>query len=122
MIRATSQQGELSMTGKFLGLLLFALLFVIGLLLVLPVIPGLLFLVLALFVLSRISPRVAFLANRNSWMRRAFRRLGHIRTLPARDLLRLSFWVAARAAVSGAAAVGRGIGSLLTRPARRFSR
>lgn len=95
---------------KLLGLGLFALFLGLGLIgLVLPIIPGIVFLLLALYVLTRISGRFASLANRNSLIRRSFRRLGHVRTLPAVDVVKLSFWVTARGIVNGAAAVARKI-------------
>jgi hypothetical protein len=52
---------------KLLGLALFLVFLGLGLVgLILPVIPGIVFLLLACYVLTRISPRFAFLANRNS--------------------------------------------------------
>ncbi|MBT8147058.1 MAG: DUF454 family protein [Gammaproteobacteria bacterium] len=95
---------------KLLGLGLFALFLGLGLIgLVLPIIPGIVFLLLALYVLTRISGRFASLANRHSWIRKSFRRLGHVRTLPAVDVIKLSFWVTARGIVNGAAAIARKI-------------
>jgi len=108
MADSDNRHRNLSLTGKVLGLMVFGLFLVLGLVgLVLPIIPGLLFLVLALYVLTRVSRRFAFIANRNSWVRKSFRRIGHVRTLPAMDLVRLSFWVTARGVVNGTAAAGR---------------
>lgn len=105
-----------SLSGRLLGLLLFLMLLGLGLIgLVLPIIPGLLFLLLALYVLTRVSRRFAFMAHRNSWLRRAFRRLRHVRTLPATDLLRLLFWMTARGLVNGVGALWRQAGLLLSR-------
>jgi len=97
MTTSTIRKDTLNPLYKVLGLMLFLVLFGLGLLgLVLPIIPGLLFLLLALYVLTRLSRRFAFIANRNSWLRRALRRVGHVRTLQPVDQLRLAFWVSAR--------------------------
>ena len=101
MTTSDLQKDTLNPLHKALGLVLFLVLVGLGLLgLVLPVIPGLLFLLLALYVLTRLSRRFAFIANRNSWLRRALRRVAHARTLPPIDLLRLTFWVSARGALN----------------------
>ncbi|MEZ5490718.1 MAG: DUF454 family protein [Gammaproteobacteria bacterium] len=101
MTTSDSRKEPLNPLYKLSGLALFLVLFGLGLIgLVLPVIPGLLFLLLALYVLTRLSRRFALIANRNSWLRRALRRVGHVRTLPPVDLLRLVFWVSARGAIN----------------------
>jgi len=108
--------------GKALGLLAFFLLLGLGLVgLVLPILPGLLFLLLAVYVLSRVSRRFAFLVRRNSWLRRSFRHLSHLRGLPASDWLRLGFWVSVRGVVNGTAACAGWLGNLFGRstPARQ---
>ena len=106
MTDSTDRKHSAGPLAKLLGLGVFALLLGLGLIgLVLPIIPGIFFLLLALYVLTRISGRFASLANRNSWIRKSFRRLGHVRTLPAVDVIKLSFWVTARGIVKGAAMV-----------------
>jgi len=110
MTDSADRKHNLGFIAKLLGLGLFALFLFLGLVgLVLPIIPGILFLLLALYVLTRISKRFATLANRNSWIRKSFRRLAHLRTLPAVDVVKLSFWVTVRAIVNGAAAITRKI-------------
>ena len=108
--RRASDQGTHRHTGpvaRILGLVLVIFLLCLGLIgLVFPLLPGLLFLLLAIYVLSRVSRRFAFLAHRNSWLRRTFRRLGHVRSLPPLDLLRLGFWVTLRGAVNALATAG----------------
>jgi uncharacterized membrane protein YbaN (DUF454 family) len=113
MTDPASGKYDSSPLAKLLGLALFLVFFGLGLVgLVLPIIPGVVFLLLACYTLTRISRRFAFLANRNSWFRKSFRRLGHVRTLPAGDLAKLSFWVTARGIVNGAAAATRKITSI----------
>ena len=110
MTESDEQKHSIGPLAKLLGLMLFILFLGLGLVgLVLPIIPGILFLLLALYVLTRISRRFAFLANRNSLIKRSFRRLGHVRTLPAGDLIKLSFWMTARGIVNGVGAISRRI-------------
>ena len=106
---------NIGLLAKLLGLMLFALFLGLGLIgLVLPIIPGILFLLLAFYVLTRISRRAASVAHRNSWFRKSFRRLGHVRSLPAADLMKLSFWVTARGIINGAAAITRAVTRKIT--------
>jgi len=108
MTDSAEKKHSIGLLAKMLGLILFALFLGLGLIgLVLPIIPGILFLLLALYVLTRISRRFSSLANRNSWIRKSFRHLAHARTLPASDLVKLSFWVTVRGIVNGAAAITR---------------
>ena len=109
--------------GKVAGLFLFFVFLALGLVgLVLPIIPGLLFLLLALYVLSRISNRFAFLVRRNSWFRRSLRRLSHVRTLPPSDWLRLGFWMTARGAVNAVSGITRFFSRAVTRSGQTVSR
>lgn len=108
MTESADRKHNIGLFAKSLGLMVFVLFLGLGLIgLVLPVIPGILFLLLALYVLTRISGRFASLANRNSWMRKSFRRVSHVRSLPAIDVVKLSFWVTARGIVNGVAAITR---------------
>lgn len=74
---------------------------VIGLLgLILPIIPGLLFLVLAVFLMTRVSRRAATYAHSQA---RYHRHMGHYnatRHLSAGDRLKYSFLIAARGTVN----------------------
>ena len=108
MTDSAERGNSIGLIGKLLGLMLFVVFLGLGLVgLVLPIIPGIVFLLLALYVLTRISRRFAFVANRSSWIRKSFRRLGHVRSLPAIDVMKLSFWVTARGLVNGVAAISR---------------
>lgn len=77
-------------------------LLVLGLIgLILPIIPGLLFLFLALLLLARLSSRVHGLVAGRSWFRRCRRSWHRFSLLRAGDRVRLGFWYCARALVNG---------------------
>lgn len=87
---------------KGLCLILVGIFVVLGLVgLVLPIIPGILFLFLAALLLAKVSSRFDALLNRNSEMRYWRRRWDTTNKLPMLQRLKLSFWVAARAVVNG---------------------
>ncbi len=77
----------------------FVLLGLVGL--VLPIIPGILFLFLAALLLAKVSRRFDTMLNRNKDMRYWRRRWDTSSSLPLMQRLKLSFWVAARAVVNG---------------------
>lgn len=69
--------------------------------LILPIIPGILFLFLAALLLAKVSRRFDAMLNRNRDMRYWRRRWDSSNSLPLTQRLKLSFWVAARALVNG---------------------
>lgn len=78
---------------------IFVLLGIVGL--VLPIIPGILFLFLAALLLAKVSSRFDAMLNRNREMRYWRRRWDTTSALPLMQRVKLSFWVIARAAVNG---------------------
>lgn len=86
----------------------FVLLGVIGL--VLPIIPGILFLFLAALLLAKVSSRFNRILNRNKDMRYWRRRWDTSSSLPLIQRVKLSFWVAARAVVNGVEAAVNSVG------------
>ncbi len=93
---------------KALVMIVVAIFLVIGLIgIILPIIPGILFLFLAAFLLSLISRRFAFFLNNNSTWIRCKRYLRSINFLTVAQKVKLSFWVFARTVVSGIESVIR---------------
>lgn len=92
-----------------LGLLL-AVLGVIGL--ILPILPGVLFLLAAVLVVSKASTRVKRFADSDPRLREARRRFDSFARLGVRDRLRLAGWMSADALVRGAEALATGVASL----------
>ena len=78
--------------------------------LVLPIIPGILFLFLAALLLAKVSSRFDTLLNRNKDMRYWRRRWDSSSRLPILQRLKLAFWVTARAVVNGVEAAVNSIG------------
>ena len=78
---------------------------VIGL--VLPIIPGLVFLVLALLLLARVSTRVHALVGGQSWFRRLRRSWQRLTLLNPADRARLAFWYCVQSIVSATNTVVR---------------
>lgn len=75
---------------------------VLGLIgLVLPIIPGLVFLGLALLLLAQISTRVHGLVGGRSWFRRMRRGFNRLNQLKTTDRLQLAFWYCVQGAVTG---------------------
>lgn len=72
---------------------------VIGL--VLPIIPGLLFLFLAAILLTRLSSRFEFLLHRNPTLGRWSRKLDMANSLPLAQRTKLVFWLSVRTVVNG---------------------
>lgn len=79
-----------------------AVLGVIGL--VLPIIPGLVFLFLAVLLLTRISARFNSMAGGHSGFRHLRRRWHAMNMLQVRDRIKLGFWYCAGATIRGAEA------------------
>jgi len=70
---------------------------VIGL--ILPVIPGILFLFIGAVLLSKLSPRFAGLLKQNTWAQKWQRRAGSFRQMNNGHRLKLSFLMAAKSLV-----------------------
>lgn len=88
---------------KVLGVVLVALFLLIGLAgLILPIIPGILFLFLALYVLTRVSRRASAYAHSQPWFNRHMRHMNAADKLSIGERVRLGLLVVARGAVSGA--------------------
>lgn len=77
--------------------------------LILPVIPGVLFLFLAALLLTRVSRRASAYAHNQPWFRKHLQSWRASAGLSWGQRARLSFWVAARAVVQGVGAGVRGI-------------
>ncbi len=92
----------LSFFGKLIISLVIASLLLLGLIgLVFPVIPGLLFLFLALLLLTRISGRAAAWAENHHWFRQQNRILQRAGAMSVTDRVRLGLLVGARAMIQG---------------------
>ena len=82
---------------KVICIALIACFVVVGLIgLVLPIIPGLLFLFIAAILLARISRRFDAILKRNSSVHRWMKHADTINGLSISQRVRLSFWMAAR--------------------------
>ena len=85
---------------KALILVVVGIFLAIGLIgLILPIIPGILFLALAAFLLAKISSRFAFFLHNNASWIRLKRYLHSVSFLSIAQQIKLSLWVAARAMV-----------------------
>ncbi len=88
---------------KCLGAVLFLILVLIGIAgLVLPIIPGLVFLLLAVYVLTRVSRRVAGYAHQQAWYNDSIGRMPNLSTLSIGERATLCALLAARSALQGA--------------------
>lgn len=88
---------------KCLGTALFAILAVIGLAgLILPIIPGLVFLLLAVYVLTRVSCRVARYAHQQPWYTGSMGRMQRLSPLSMGERAKLGALLAARSIVRAA--------------------
>ncbi|MEX2333936.1 MAG: DUF454 family protein, partial [Pseudohongiella sp.] len=97
----------LPLYAKIIALLLIAGFVLIGIIgLVLPIIPGVLFLFLAALLLTRVSRRASTYAHNQPWFRRHLQSWRASKGLSWGQRARLSFWVAAKAVVQG---IGSGI-------------
>ena len=81
--------------------LIFCFLF-IGLVgLVLPIIPGILFLLLALYLLTRVSRRISAIVHKHPWFNRNMRKLDAASTLTLGEKARLSLLLVAKTLIKG---------------------
>lgn len=88
---------------KVIGVVLIAIFLLIGLVgLILPIIPGLLFLFLALYVLTRVSRRASAYAHSQPWVSRQLHRMNAADSLSIGERVRLALLVVARGVVRGA--------------------
>ena len=115
MHRATQHSRSIGWHVKILIAVLAVACLIVGLIgLVLPVIPGLVFLFAAILLLSRISPRLARWVKRKPEMNRLRIRFDAMGQLRWTERLRLSFWMVLGGIVRGTAVTG----SLISRTAR----
>ena len=92
----------LSLVYRVLGIILVVGFLLIGLAgLILPVIPGIVFLLLAVYVLTRISRRAAAYAHNQPWINRHMRHLNAANSLSVGERCKLGFLVMARSLVNG---------------------
>ncbi len=97
-----SENGLMPLLFKGACLILVALLTLIGLAgLILPIIPGILFLFLAALLLAKISSRFDAMLHRNENMKVWRRRWETTNTLPFLQRIKLSLLLVARAVVNG---------------------
>lgn len=99
---------------------------IVGLIgLVLPVIPGVVFLVVAFLLLSRVSPRLARWAKRKPQLNRLQNRFNAMGRMSWSERFRFSFWVAMSGILQGAVFTGsiisRGVRTIRCRSSRRAS-
>jgi len=92
----------LSFVYKVLGSVLVACFLLIGLAgLILPIIPGIVFLFLAIYVLTRVSRRASAYAHRQPWFNRHVRHLHATNSLTVGERVRLAALMAARGVLNG---------------------
>ena len=102
MNKKNSENGLMPMLFKGACLLLVGLLTLIGLVgLILPIIPGVLFLFLAALLLAKVSSRFDALLHKNENMRTWRRRWDTSNALPLLQRVKLSFLLVARSVVTG---------------------
>lgn len=102
MSEKISENGLMPILFKGACMVLVGLLTLIGLVgLILPIIPGILFLFLAALLLARVSRRFDALLHRNENMRTWRRRWDTTNTLPIMKRVKLSCLLVARAVVNG---------------------
>lgn len=110
------QKPLVSLFWKSLSCLLIGGLLLLGLIgLVLPVIPGILFLFLALLLATRVSRRAAAWAESHRWFTRHNRLWQRAGALSMTDRLRLGLLVAARSVVKGLQSLAGVLGRSLSR-------
>ncbi len=92
----------LSWGTKIFYSLLFAGLLLLGIIgLILPIIPGLLFLFLAVLVLTRVSRRAANMAHNHSGFNRHMRKWNQVGKLSIAQRMKLGLLVAAKSTING---------------------
>ncbi len=88
--------------GKLLGFLLILFFLALGVLgILLPVLPGLLFVLIAALVAAHHFPALAFVLQQNAYSRKALRISKSFMTLSALDKLRLFFWGSIKITMDG---------------------
>tara|TARA_B110000444_G_scaffold239607_1_gene254169 strand:+ start:275 stop:673 length:399 start_codon:yes stop_codon:yes gene_type:complete len=101
MSEKNSENGLIPILFKGVCLILVGLLTLIGLAgLILPIIPGILFLFLAALLLTKVSSRFDALLHKNEHMRNWRRRWNTSNSLPLSQRVKLSFLLVAKAAVN----------------------
>lgn len=106
MDRTTGKKRSLPMLYKLGGALLVGCFLILGVIgLIMPVIPGILFLFLALFVMTKLSRRAAAYAESKPWFRYHLRHLRAASGLSVGSRIKLGVLIAARGTVHGIEAV-----------------
>ncbi len=78
---------------KLIGIAIGGSLLLLGLIgLIIPVLPGVLFILLAALVFAAVSPRLRRRLSRNPRFRRLFKRMDHSDNLPFGARCKLAFW------------------------------
>lgn len=86
---------------RVLGVVVVSVFVVVGLAgLILPIIPGILFLFLAVYLMTRISRRFHGMMQRNPRFKRWSSRIGSISRLSLLENLKLGFWISARGVIN----------------------
>lgn len=110
MHRAHNRSSGCRSTGwhfKILFTVLALVCLIVGMIgIVLPVIPGVIFLIVAMLLLSRVSPRVARWVKQKPEMNRMQDRFDSMGRMRWGERLRLSFWMAMSGVVQGAVLIG----------------
>lgn len=102
MRRAKGTKQPLSMVYKLAGALLFGCFLILGVIgLIMPIIPGLVFLFLALYVLTRLSRRAAAYAQSKPWFRYHLLHLQAASGLSLGARVKLGALIVARGTVQG---------------------
>ena len=103
----TSRFRPLPLAYRLLSVALIVCLVIVGLIgLILPIIPGIVFLLLALYLLTRVSRRVANFMHRQPWYHQRMRDFSAASQLTLAGKIRLSLLVLARGVVDAARALG----------------
>jgi uncharacterized membrane protein YbaN (DUF454 family) len=88
---------------KILSIVLIVSFLFIGLVgLILPIIPGILFLLLALYLVTRVSRRISAIVHKHPWFNRNMRKLDAASTLTLGEKTKLSLLLTAKALIRGA--------------------
>jgi len=111
--------------GKIVGFALILFFLALGILgILLPILPGIVFLVIAALIASRHFPALAFLLEQNRYSRKCLRMSNGFMDLGGWDKTRLCFWGMVKLRVDGLAWAGTPIqrgGHLLSRRIRNFT-
>lgn len=106
MSRAKGTKQSLPLLYKLGGVVLIGCFLILGVIgLIMPIIPGILFLFLALYVLTRLSRRAAVYAQNKPWFNFHLRHLQAASGLSMGARVKLGALIAARGAVQGMEAV-----------------